>query len=153
MKPYQFTRPQNTSLLYYRLRIISKNGRHQYSAVLAMRNDKSSRQDHLVVFDNPVKEDLTFSFGASQKSIITIRLYHSVGLLSFSDRFNGTEGINLVTIPGKYLPTKGICLVEVTDRSRRYTAKVVKQKVFDCKFFIGELVCQSLLHWFGRADL
>lgn len=123
---YQFTQPQNTSLLYYRLRIIHKNGQHQYSKVLAMRDDKIKGQDQLVIFDNPVKEDLTFSFSASQKTTITIRLYNSAGLISYSSKLNSIEGLNLVAIPGKYLPAKGSYLVEVIDGSRRYTAKVVK---------------------------
>jgi hypothetical protein len=123
---YSFSRRQIANGLYYRLKIINRNDREGYSRVLFLKEEHSDDQYPLILFTNPVYNELKFSFKAKQRTIILINLYNSQGSKTFSRRFNCTEGNNLFTVPAGCLPVKGSYIVEVIDQSLQYCEKVSK---------------------------
>jgi hypothetical protein len=124
---YYFSKIQTTPAHYYRLKIINKNGLKQYSNVVLLQEEVSHEQSPLVVFENPVYNEVSFSFRTRQRTVINIILYNSMGSIIYSNNFNCMEGVNRFTLPVECLVAKGSYLIDVINHSERYNAKVMKR--------------------------
>lgn len=123
---YFFSRLPTAAGLYYRLKIVHRNGRESYSPLLLLKGEESDDHYPLFLFTNPVYNELKFRFKTKQRTTLIINLYNSLGSKTFSSKINCMEGVHVFTIPSAYLPVKGSYIVEVIDQSLQYRAKLSK---------------------------
>ena len=96
---------------FYRLKMIDKDGRFVYSAVIKINISISS--DKIMVFPNPVINLMKFRIQASINETIVFQLHSSDGKIIGSNSFILIKGSNLLTwhlqqlAPGNYFITSG----------------------------------------------
>ncbi len=108
----------NSDRLYYRIRIVYRDGRTDYSQVISLSGTRSSF--HLL--SNPVTDQILFSHPAAEKAQYTIRNSSGALLLSGSIPYHET----LSAIPVQALAA-GIYFISYSDGDQRYTEKFVKE--------------------------
>ncbi|MEO5946513.1 MAG: T9SS type A sorting domain-containing protein, partial [Chitinophagaceae bacterium] len=68
----------SSSVIYYRLRTLLKNGRTSYSNILTVRKDYLTNQV-IQIFPNPVKDHLQFSLVSDKNGMATILIIDASG--------------------------------------------------------------------------
>jgi hypothetical protein len=109
---------QSTQTVFYRLAMIDKDGSLQYSNIAAV---NLTQQQHLQVYPNPAKDNVTVIFPNANESLQPVQLYSLQGVLVLQTHLNAQTQI--LNIPVKALP-KGTYLLKVKGYA---TAVVVRE--------------------------
>lgn len=110
---------------YYRLKIIARNNRIRYSAII--RIDQHDPKITLDFFPNPVQHTISILLNNNQKGMMNIRLFGMDGKLAKQQQWVKQQDLIAVTLDTRSL-TSGIYLMEVTlGNNWREVRKVVKQ--------------------------
>lgn len=110
----------------YRLKMIDKNNNISYSKTLTFQT-KAVITNTIKIFNNPVADQLTFTYTAFASRIIDIRVYDMSGRVLMSNKINSLEGNNMISLPLDSTFKPSMYLVEVNNGSDIQTAKFVKQ--------------------------
>lgn len=110
----------------YRLKMIDKNNNVSYSRILAFQN-KAVTANTIKIFNNPVVDQLIFTYTASASRITDIRVYDMSGRVLMSNKVNSLEGNNVLSFPLASTIKPSMYLVEVNNGSDIQTAKFIKQ--------------------------
>lgn len=110
----------------YRLKMIDKNNAISYSKTLAFQT-KTVTANTIKIFNNPVADQLTFTYTASASRTIDIKVYDMSGRVLMSNKINSLEGNNMISLPLASTFKPGMYLVDVNNGSDIQTAKFVKQ--------------------------
>jgi hypothetical protein len=115
----------NGSMVYYRLRIVDKDGKFTYSKVIALKLEQP--ENVLSVFPNPLYDYTTLSIYASKPATGMIRLIDNTGKQLMIKSFNVSNGSNSVLVDQLgYLP-RGIYVIQVMLNNKLYNQKIVKK--------------------------
>lgn len=107
-KSYQLSVSQPSSIKYYRLKMMDKDGRFSYSPIITVRTNCGS-SDYMTVYPNPVSTNLTVSFQTAYKGHAMLQIVNAVGQQLFTQKVQITSSANTINldvtnyVPGLYL--------------------------------------------------
>jgi hypothetical protein len=109
--------------LYYRLQMVDKDGKFTYSniAIVQIENEK-----RLVIYPNPVTNELKLSGHLNAGSSVNIQIINSVGQTVLRQRHNFNPGDFNTGIDVSKLPP-GVYLVLVNDDAEKAALSIIKQ--------------------------
>ena len=123
-KSYQTSISQPTGIMYYRLKLLDKDGRFSYSPIITVRTSCTGT-DYLTVYPNPVSTNLTVSFYTTYKGQANLVIVNAVGQQLASQKVKIVSPANTVNLDmGNYL--SGIYLLYLTDDSGNKIGEVQK---------------------------
>jgi Secretion system C-terminal sorting domain len=115
----------NAAIIYYRIKIIGKDGNIKYSNIIILRNQNLDKTG-ATVFPNPTQGELWLSAKADVKEFATVSIWNAQGNLISSTAVKINSGENLLQLPGISNFTTGVYFVKVKLASGIVTQKVLK---------------------------
>ena len=114
----------NSSLVYYRLKVVDIDGNFQYTAIQLIRLSKQNEQSGIVVYPNPAQSQLRITIPDSwQGKSISYNIYNVHGSLikqKISNNAGQTELINIADFP------VGIYVIKAANGNETATQRIVK---------------------------
>ena len=110
----------------YRLKITGKNGDVDYSKILVFQN-KATTTNTIRIFNNPVVDQLTFTYAALMPQVMDIKIYDMSGRVLMTNKVKSLEGNNMISLPLASSSKPGMYLLEVNNGADIQIAKFVKQ--------------------------
>ncbi len=123
-REYTLTDKNLTSLNYYRLRIVDKDGKQDFSNTLLLRYNPTSQK--MMVVGNPFRDEIKIQFEHSTEGAVKAELYNSSGAKVFSKEYAASDLFEVNT-EGRRLPN-GAYILKVFADKKVYTEKVVKRE-------------------------
>jgi hypothetical protein len=80
---------------YYRLKLLDKDGRFTYSAIINVNNSSSFE---VAVYPNPVRHSLTLSFNTEKAMDVQIEVVNAAGKKVYTNKLQLTYGASLQSI-------------------------------------------------------
>ena len=115
----------NSNIVYYRLRIVDKNGKYTYSKVVPVKLDQP--ENIISVYPNPVDNSTTLNLFADKAGTGMLRLIDNSGKQLMVKSFTVLNGNNNIQIDQLgYLP-RGIYVIQVLLNNNLYNQKIVKK--------------------------
>jgi hypothetical protein len=115
----------NSDIIYYRLRIVDKDGKFSYSKVVAVKLEQP--ENVLSVFPNPLNDFTTLSIYAAKPASGMVRLIDNAGKQLMFKSFNVYNGNNSVLVDQLGSLPKGIYVLQVMLNNKLYNQKIVKK--------------------------
>ena len=109
----------------YRLQMTDKNGKSEYSKVLAFKA-QDNNQTALRIINNPVTDKITFSYQTTSNQNLQVKVYDMTGRIYINESTKANKGQNLISFPLSSSIKSGIYMVELNDGTERYTTKFVR---------------------------
>ncbi len=125
---YTFTdKPSAATKVYYRLKLISKDGSYNYSQTITMVTNNSLKVLTADVYPNPVRStDVSVSLYLLKEDALTIRVFDINGKMVYTQKVQGQKGFSTLSIPAfKYL-SAGTYTVNIISSTDVVNKKVVK---------------------------
>ena len=123
-KAYQTSISQPTGIMYYRLKLLDKDGRFSYSPIVTVRTNCSST-DYLTVYPNPVSTNLTVSFHTTYKGQANLLIVNAVGQQLVTQKIKITAAANTINLDmSNYAP--GIYMLYLADDKGEKIGEVQK---------------------------
>lgn len=114
-----------SGVMYYRLRLVNKDGTRTLSAIIRLSNGAETSHG-IRILTNPVINDLQADITASKEGLYTIRIYSMNGVQVLTANRSLQPGSNLVRIALNTTLIKGAYLLEISNGSDRATAKFIR---------------------------
>jgi hypothetical protein len=114
-------------VVYYRLKLVDKSGKIQFSNTIALRNRTAATQTALTLLQNPVQQAVTASYLSTATEAAQLTIYNTMGMRIYSTKVmlqKGTNKLN-VNLAGSY--ASGNYILEVRSHSGNSTAQFIKQ--------------------------
>jgi len=115
-----------TDKVMYRLKMIDKNQKVDYSRVLIFQL-KSSITNNIKIIGNPVNDKLTFNYTSPATQMIDVKVYDISGRIVLNNKVSGLEGSNVISLPLNSTFKAGMYVVEVNNGTELHSSKFVKQ--------------------------
>ncbi len=96
-KSYQMAIAQPTGIMYYRLKLLDKDGKYSYSPIVTVRTS-CANADYLTVYPNPVSTNLTVSFHTLYKGQANLVIINAVGQQLASRKMQITAPANTINL-------------------------------------------------------
>jgi len=116
---------KNTNTIYYRLKLVDKDGSYSYSDI-AILNRKSISDGNINVYPNPFTNNISLSVGAAQNATATIEISDIQGRLIASRTIEMIKGDKQITLNGLSELEKGVYLINVYVNGDVMHTKVIK---------------------------
>ncbi len=126
---YGFTdKVSNATKIYYRLKLISKNGSYNYSQTITLVTSGNSLQTLTAdVYPNPVRNtDLSVSLYLVKEDALTIRVFDINGKLIYTQKVQGQKGFSTLSIAAFKTLSAGTYNVNINTSKSVINKKVVK---------------------------
>jgi hypothetical protein len=117
---------KNNDKVMYRLKLISKSHRSYYSKIITVQA-KVVNNNNIRIIGNPVKDQLTFNFNSTIRSLNDLKIYNLSGNIVLNQKINIAEGATLINISLNANFNPGIYVVEMNNGITTQTEKFVKQ--------------------------
>lgn len=101
----------NNDLMYYRLKVIGKNGGTKYSNTLVLR--KTALQSPVTIMPNPAQDYVTIRFYAAKESPVIIRLINETGKTVLVQNSTAAKGMNTVMVNNLAVYSRGFYAIQV----------------------------------------
>lgn len=107
-KSYQTSVSQPTGIMYYRLKLLDKDGKFSYSPIVTVRTSCTST-DYMTVYPNPVSTNLTVSFHTAYKGVANLQIVNAIGQQLATQKIKITAAANTFNLdmsnysPGMYM--------------------------------------------------
>ncbi|HRN72417.1 MAG TPA: T9SS type A sorting domain-containing protein [Ginsengibacter sp.] len=124
VRDYSLTDNRLAAQNYYRLKIVDKDGRYEYSNTLLLRY---SGPQKLTVVGNPFRNEIKLHFAGVPEGKVKAELFNTSGARVFSEEFVGSDVISVMPDNGNKLSVGTYILKVYADR-KVYTQKVIKRK-------------------------
>ena len=111
--------------VFYRLKIIDKNEKAEYSRVLTFQ--KKAASAGLTVINNPATDKLTIAFHALAEQKISLKVYDMMGKVRMQQLVNSYRGTNQVSLRLPNSFTSGTYVIEMTAGGEQSSTKFIKQ--------------------------
>ena len=115
-----------TDKVMYRLKMIDKNQKVDYSKILIFQL-KSTSSINIKIIGNPVNDKLTFSFTSPATQMVDVKVYDISGKMLLHNKVNSLEGSNVINLPLSSTFKAGMYVVEVNNGTELQSSKFVKQ--------------------------
>lgn len=132
-KAYSFTdavgrNTANKNDLYYRLKMIDRDGKSAVSKILVVRVYNSVNTKMISVTPNPAKNDIMATLQLNQSSVVVMKVLSGNGAEVMRKTLKLSEGSNTVLMDGTSKLTPGIYVLEViVNNKERMLVKLVKE--------------------------
>jgi Secretion system C-terminal sorting domain len=110
--------------VYYRLKIIEKDGTYTYSSILRLNVNES--RVNIVVYPNPTKADIAVSFTSKTSTDALIKIIDKLGKIVMNEKIQVVKGNNTVKLTAVNNLPSGSYLVQVQMRGSMEVAKFLK---------------------------
>jgi hypothetical protein len=111
--------------LYYRLKMVDKNGKTAYSNIVVLKNGDGSGKG-IVLTPNPSNgERLSVQVSAVNNGNVRIRIFESTGKLALQQAERVSAGINNISIQNAAQLQPGVYMVQVTEGNNVYSSRLV----------------------------
>lgn len=127
-KNYSYTDPINTlsGIIYYRLKMIDKDGNASYSRIIALKLNGSVLQD-LSVFPNPFKDDIRIMISSEIDDNAVFRIISFDGKEMLIRKLSLQRGGNIIVLKDLQKLAAGSYILEVTTMKDKFIKKILKQ--------------------------
>jgi hypothetical protein len=122
---YRYSENQTAEKIYYRIKVLNKQGSFQYSSVISLSN-LTQTAPYLNLLNDAGTDDLQISYYNRRNDFISLQVYTISGSVVYSQRFKTIEGMNLLAVPSSVTNKKGLYIIEVVNREQL----ILKTKVF-----------------------
>ncbi|MCO6497971.1 MAG: T9SS type A sorting domain-containing protein [Chitinophagaceae bacterium] len=124
VKEYSLADNRLSELNYYRLKMVDKDGKYEYSNTLLLRY---SGPQKLTVVGNPFRNEIKLHFIKSPSGVVKIELFNMSGAKVYSNEYPASGVISVMPDDKNQLST-GAYILKVYADKKVYTEKVVKRK-------------------------
>ncbi|MCO5286340.1 MAG: T9SS type A sorting domain-containing protein [Chitinophagaceae bacterium] len=124
VRDYSLTDNRLAAQNYYRLKIVDKDGRYEYSNTLLLRY---SGPQKLTVVGNPFRNEIKLHFARVPEGKVKAALFNTSGARVFSEEYAGSDVISVMPDNMNRL-SEGIYILRVSADGRVYTERVLKRK-------------------------
>ena len=114
------------SKIYYRLKLINKDGGFTYSSTATVAVANSLRTFTADVYPNPVRSDLNVNLYAAKDDNLTVRLYDINGKLVYTQKIQSRKGFSTLFIPAFKTLSAGTYTLNITNSNDVVNKKVLK---------------------------
>jgi hypothetical protein len=114
-------------VVYYRLKLVDKNGKIQFSNTVALRNRTAATPAALTLLQNPVQQAVTASYLSTANEAAQLTIYNTMGMQVYSTKVMLQKGTNKLNINLAGSFASGNYILEVRSRSGNSTAQFIKQ--------------------------
>jgi hypothetical protein len=115
----------NSSVLYYRLKMINFDGTFSYSKIAVVSLDQAELK--FSVFPNPTTDYAVLRFSSDKQSVALMKLMDNSGREIMLKSFTVTNGNNSLMVDQLGNLPKGIYVIQVLVNNSLYNSKLVKQ--------------------------
>lgn len=127
LENYSFTdNLELSTTTYYKLKIVSKENRINYSNTIALKNAKVSATK-LMLLGNPVAASLDFVYNASVSAPCKVSIYTMAGAKLLATQFNSQKGNNVLSLQLNQKLAAGTYLLEISNEKERSVVRFLKQ--------------------------
>lgn len=127
---YQYVDPipagMSKGMIYYRLKVVDKNGASEYTRVAAVKLDENTVQP-VVIFPNPFTTDVTVKISADAPGKANIELTDITGRKVSSQVQNVSEGQNSIAIDHVSKLKAGVYFISIEMNGKQYVEKLIKE--------------------------
>jgi len=116
----------STNTIYYRLAIIDLDGKMSFSPVITLRL-KNNGSDVMMVYPNPVLDDLKIIFTSTSKENAIISIIDAAGKIVLQKNRLAVKGENIFMIPGLSHLASGLYQLELKQGSNAETHSFLKK--------------------------
>jgi hypothetical protein len=115
----------NSNMVYYRLRIVDKDGKYSYSKIVPVRLDQP--ENNLSVYPNPVDNFVTLNLYTDKPGTGMLRLIDNSGKQIMTRSFTVINGNNSVVLDQIGNLPRGIYMIQVLVNNNLYNQKIIKK--------------------------
>jgi hypothetical protein len=115
----------NSNMVYYRLRIVDKDGKYTYSKIIPVKLDQP--ENNISVYPNPVDNYAILNIYADKPGTAMLRLIDNAGKQIITKSFTVTNGNNSIMIDQLGVLQRGIYVIQVVMNNNLYNQKIVKK--------------------------
>lgn len=112
----------NAPVVYYRLKMIDKDGQFSYSRVVTLR---AHPRTDIVVLNNPFVTEIKVSFTARASGHVTLSLFDAAGKRLGGKIFNTNAGVSLLILDNLGALPRGNYVLEVRSGKDKFAYKVI----------------------------
>jgi len=125
---YDYHDVLNTSsrIVYYRLKMVDKDGTFEYSKTIALRLSGSFSSESFSVFPNPFVNDIKVRINSSDDIMATVRLISFDGREMNIRKVQISRGENIIVLKDYSNIPAGNYILEVTTAADKFISKIVK---------------------------
>ena len=116
----------NRDIIFYRIKVIGKNGEIQYSNVMMVRRQQA--RTRLNLMPNPASDHVSIIFFAEKESDVTIRLVDNLGKTVLLQSRKASRGNNTLQLPGLLPYSNGVYSLQLFVNDEIVTQKLVLAK-------------------------
>jgi hypothetical protein len=114
-----------TQTLYYRLKMISKDGSYEYSKTVGVQNAGGEPAGQLTLYPNPFKEDLYINILSAGDGVIKIEVTDMAGKKVLDKSAQVLAGSNTITVDDRL--DAGVYFLSVEINGDRQVRKIIKE--------------------------
>src|SRR5450755_349668 len=115
----------NSNIVYYRLRIVDRDGKYSYSKVIAVNLDQP--ESSISVYPNPVDNYAIVNMYADKSGTGVMRLIDNSGRQIMTKSFTVTNGNNSIMVDELGHLPKGIYVIQVLMNNNLFNQKIIKK--------------------------
>lgn len=125
---YTYNDPLNTTskIVYYRLKMVDKDGTFSYSKIIAIRISGSFSSESFSIYPNPFRDDVKVRINSSEDIMATFRLLSFDGKEMNIRRVQVSKGENIIVLKDYSNIPAGNYILEVTTAADKFISKIVK---------------------------
>lgn len=125
---YSFTDPLNTNapIVYYRLKMVDKDGTYAFSKVVAIKLNGNLSDDSFSVFPNPFINHVKLLVNTSTDGLARVRVVSMDGKEMMNKSVDIQKGNNIIVLSEFGGMATGQYILELTTPDGRFTRKIVK---------------------------
>jgi len=124
---YDYSEAMQQDLVYYRLRIINRNGAVNYSNIVRLERKAAIAPAKLQLVQNPVQQLLAFNYTASENENASLKVYNTAGALVVSRPVRLVKGTSTISVEGAGNLRRGSYIVEISSLKGRSASQFFKQ--------------------------
>ena len=115
----------NSSIVYYRLRIVDKDSKYNYSKIIQVKLDQP--ENNISVYPNPVDNYAVVNIYSDKPGTGMLRLIDNAGKQILTKSFTVTTGNNNMVVDQLAGLPRGIYVIQVMLNNNLYNQKIVKK--------------------------
>jgi len=126
-RTYSYTDPlfSTDKVVYYRLRIVDKDGAGTYSKVMVLRvNDIISS---FSVYPNPFTDELKLQISSSKDVQVQVRISNAAGQVVLNRMIRVSSGLNIVVLKDMAAQQAGLYVLEMITEDERLVQKLMRK--------------------------
>lgn len=125
---YSYSDPLNSQapIVYYRLKMVDKDGTYAYSKIVAIKLNGTLNDDAFSVYPNPFVNNIKLMVNTSADGLARIRVISFDGKEMMNKTVGIQKGNNIIVLSEFGNMSSGSYILELTTSDGRYTRKIVK---------------------------